>query len=103
MSALQVNKENFATEVLNAQGTVLGRFFFADWCGPCKMLSPVIDEIAEEQTELKVCKVNVDDEPELASRYGVMSIPTLVVIRDGKEVNKSVGVVSKEEILALVK
>ena len=67
------------------------------------MLSPVIDEIAEEQTELKVCKVNVDDEPELASRYGVMSIPTLVVIRDGKEVNKSVGVVSKEEILALVK
>lgn len=102
MSALKVNKENFATEVLNAQGTVLVDFF-ADWCGPCKMLSPVIDEIAEEQTELKVCKVNVDDEPELASRYGVMSIPTLVVIRDGKEVNKSVGVVSKEEILALVK
>jgi thioredoxin 1 len=102
MSVLKVNKENFATEVLNAQGTVLVDFF-ADWCGPCKMLSPVIDEIAEEQTELKVCKVNVDDEPELASRYGVMSIPTLVVIRDGKEVNKSVGVVSKEEILALVK
>lgn len=102
MSVLKVNKENFETEVLNAQGTVLVDFF-ADWCGPCKMLSPVIDEIAEEQTELKVCKVNVDDEPELASRYGVMSIPTLVVIRDGKEVNKSVGVVSKEEILALVK
>ncbi len=102
MSVLKINKENFATEVLNAQGTVLVDFF-ADWCGPCKMLSPVIDEIAEEQTELKVCKVNVDDEPELASRYGVMSIPTLVVIRDGKEVNKSVGVVSKEEILALVK
>ena len=102
MSVLKVNKENFATEVLNAQGTVLVDFF-ADWCGPCKMLSPVLDEIAEEQTELKVCKVNVDDEPELASRYGVMSIPTLVVIRDGKEVNKSVGVVSKEEILALVK
>lgn len=102
MSVLKVNKENFATEVLNAQGTVLVDFF-ADWCGPCKMLSPVIDEIAEEQTELKVCKVNVDDEPELASRYGVMSIPTLVVIRDGKEVNKSVGVVSKEEILSLVK
>ncbi len=102
MSVLKINKENFETEVLNAQGTVLVDFF-ADWCGPCKMLSPVIDEIAEEQTELKVCKVNVDDEPELASRYGVMSIPTLVVIRDGKEVNKSVGVVSKEEILALVK
>lgn len=102
MSVLKVNKENFATEVLNAQGTVLVDFF-ADWCGPCKMLSPVIDEIAEEQTELKVCKVNVDDEPELASRYGVMSIPTLVVIRNGKEVNKSVGVISKEEILALVK
>lgn len=102
MSVLKVNKENFETEVLNAQGTVLVDFF-ADWCGPCKMLSPVIDEIAEEHTELKVCKVNVDDEPELASRYGVMSIPTLVVIRNGKEVNKSVGVISKEEILALVK
>lgn len=102
MSVLKVNKENFETEVLNAEGTVLVDFF-ADWCGPCKMLSPVIDEIAEEHTELKVCKVNVDDEPELASRYGVMSIPTLVVIRNGKEVNKSVGVVSKEEILALVK
>lgn len=102
MSVLKINKENFETEVLNAQGTVLVDFF-ADWCGPCKMLSPVIDEIAEEQTELKVCKVNVDDEPELASRYGVMSIPTLVVIRNGKEVNKSVGVISKEEILALVK
>lgn len=102
MSVLKVNKENFETEVLNAEGTVLVDFF-ADWCGPCKMLSPVIDEIAEEHTELKVCKVNVDDEPELASRYGVMSIPTLVVIRNGKEVNKSVGVISKEEILALVK
>lgn len=102
MSVLKINKENFETEVLNAQGTVLVDFF-ADWCGPCKMLSPVIDEIAEEHTELKVCKVNVDDEPELASRYGVMSIPTLVVIRNGKEVNKSVGVISKEEILALVK
>lgn len=78
MSVLKVNKENFETEVLNAEGTVLVDFF-ADWCGPCKMLSPVIDEIAEEHTELKVCKVNVDDEPELASRYGVMSIPTLVV------------------------
>lgn len=102
MSVIKVNKENFEAEVLKAEGTVLVDFF-AEWCGPCKMLSPVIDEIANEQTALKVCKVNVDNEPELASKYGVMSIPTLVVIKNGEEVNKSVGLVSKEEILALVK
>lgn len=102
MSVIAVNKDNFEAEVLKAEGTVLVDFF-ADWCGPCKMLSPVIDEIAETQSEIKVCKVNVDQEPELAMRYGVMSIPTLVVIRGGNEVNKSVGLVSKEEILDLIK
>lgn len=102
MSIVTVNKDSFEAEVLKAEGTVLIDFF-ADWCGPCKMLSPVIDEIAEEQREVKVCKINVDQEPELAMRYGVMSIPTLVVIRGGNEVNKSVGLVSKEEILDLIK
>lgn len=102
MSVIKVNKESFEAEVLKAEKTVLVDFF-ADWCGPCKMLSPVIDQIADEQSDIKVCKVNVDDEPELAMKYGVMSIPTLVVIRNGKEVNKSVGLVSKEEILELIK
>lgn len=102
MSVIKVNKESFETEVLKAEGTVLVDFF-ADWCGPCKMLSPIVDQIAEEHKEVKVCKVNVDTEPELAMRYGVMSIPTLVVIKGGKEVNKSVGLVSKEEILTMIK
>lgn len=102
MSVIKVNKESFETEVLKAEGIVLVDFF-ADWCGPCKMLSPVIDQIAEEQSGIKVCKVNVDNEPELAMKYGVMSIPTLVVMKNGNEVNKSVGLVSKEEILDLIK
>lgn len=102
MSVLVINKENFETEVLKAEGVVLVDFF-AEWCGPCKMLSPIVDEIAEENSDVKVCKINVDSEPELAMRYNVMSIPTLVVIQNGNEVNKSVGLVSKEEILALIK
>ena len=102
MAVLEEKKDSFETEVLKAKETVLVDFF-AEWCGPCKMLSPVVDEIAEEVSGIKVCKVNVDNEPELAMKYGVMSIPTLVVIRDGNEVNKSVGLVSKEEILELIK
>ena len=102
MAVLEVKKDSFETEVLKAKETVLVDFF-AEWCGPCKMLSLVVDEIAEEVSGIKVCKVNVDNEPELAMKYGVMSIPTLVVIRDGNEVNKSVGLVSKEEILELIK
>ena len=77
--------------------------FWAQWCGPCRMLSPVVDEIANEQTQIKVCKINVDNEPELATQFGVMSIPTLVVIKDGKVVNQSVGVQPKENILTMVK
>ena len=95
-------KESFETEVLKAEGMVLVDFF-ADWCGPCKMLSPIVDEVAEENTDIKVCKINVDEEPELAMRYNVMSIPTLVVIQNGEEVNKSVGLVSKEDIIKMVK
>ncbi len=102
MAVIKVNKESFETEVLKAEGKVLVDFF-ADWCGPCKMLSPIVDEVAEENHGIKVCKINVDDEPELAMRYNVMSIPTLVVIQNGEEINKSVGLVSKEDILNLVK
>ncbi|MCI9126506.1 MAG: thioredoxin [Eubacterium sp.] len=102
MAVIKVSKESFETEVLKAEGKVLVDFF-ADWCGPCKMLSPIIDEVAEENSSVKVCKINVDDEPELAMRYNVMSIPTVVVIQNGEEVNKSVGLVSKEDILNLVK
>ncbi|MCI9616681.1 MAG: thioredoxin [Eubacterium sp.] len=102
MAVMKVNKESFETEVLKAEGMVLVDFF-ADWCGPCKMLSPIVDEVDEENTDIKVCKINVDEEPELAMRYNVMSIPTLVVIQNGEEVNKSVGLVSKEDIIKMVK
>ena len=102
MTVMKVNKESFETEVLKAEGMVLVDFL-ADWCGPCKMLSPIVDEVAEENTDIKVCKINVDEEPELAMRYNVMSIPTLVVIQNGEEVNKSVGLVSKEDIIKMVK
>lgn len=102
MSVITVTKENFQSEVLESDKTVLIDFW-AEWCGPCRMLSPVVDEIANEQTDVKVCKVNVDNEPELATQFGVMSIPTLVVIKDGKVVNQSVGVQPKNNILAMLK
>ena len=102
MSVIEVTEENFQSEVLQSNKTVLIDFW-AQWCGPCRMLSPVVDEIANEQTQIKVCKINVDNEPELATQFGVMSIPTLVVIKDGKVVNQSVGVQPKENILTMVK
>ncbi len=102
MSVITVTKENFQSEVLESNKTVLIDFW-AEWCGPCRMLSPVVDEIANEQTDVKVCKVNVDNEPELATQFGVMSIPTLVVIKDGEVVNQSVGVQPKESILVMLK
>ena len=102
MSVIEVTKENFQSEVLQSNKTVLIDFW-AQWCGPCRMLSPVVDEIANEQTQIKVCKINVDNEPELATQFGVMSIPTLVVIKDGKVVNQSVGAQPKENILTMVK
>ena len=77
--------------------------FWAAWCGPCRMLSPLVEEIAEETTEFKVCKVDVDDQMALAERHNVMSIPTLVVYKDGKEMNRSLGYISKEEIYQLMK
>src|SRR5574344_873319 len=100
MSVLQITKNNFDTEVMNSEKPVLIDFW-ASWCGPCKMLSPVVDEIAEETTDVKVGKVNVDEQPELARQFGVMSIPTLVLIKDGKVAEQSVGVKPKDKILKM--
>ena len=95
-----VNTQEF-NELMNEKAVLVD--FFATWCGPCKMLSPIIDEIAEENSEIKVVKVNVDDSQDLAMKYQVMSIPTLVVIKNGEEVNRSVGLIDKAQVLNLIK
>jgi len=101
MSAINIDKNNFHEEVLNAKEPVL-LDFWAPWCGPCRMVSPILEEIAEEREDIKVCKVNVDEEPELASRFGVMSIPTLVVFKNGQIVNQAVGARPKSAILEML-
>ena len=101
MSAIKINQNNFQEEVMNSSKPVL-LDFWAPWCGPCQMLLPVIEELAGEQTDIKVCKVNVDEERELAKKFRVMSIPTLIVIKNGEVVNRSLGYKPKEEVLALV-
>lgn len=101
MSVMHITKENFNDEVLQAPGTVLIDFW-ASWCGPCRMLSPVVDEVAAENPQVKVCKVNVDEQPELAQAFGVASIPTLVVMRDGRAIQQSVGVRPKSDIVAML-
>ena len=101
MSALNITKDNFHDEVMNSEKPVL-LDFWASWCGPCRMVSPVVDEIAGERPDVKVCKVNVDTERELASVFKVMSIPTLVVMKEGKVVNRAMGARPKEEILELL-
>ncbi len=101
MSVTVITKNNFDEEVMKSDKPVL-LDFWASWCGPCKMLSPVVDEIAGETDAVKVGKVNVDDEPELAQQFGVMSIPTLVVMRNGKVVKQSVGVQPKAAILGML-
>lgn len=101
MSALTITKNNFESEVMQSDKPVLIDFW-ARWCGPCRMVSPIVDEIAEEVTDKKVGKINVDEQPELAQKFGVMSIPTLIVMKDGKIVNKSVGAKSKSAILAML-
>ena len=102
MAYITLTKENFEQEVLRASCPVLVDFW-ASWCGPCKALAPTSDEIAEEQSAVKVGKVNVDDEPELARQYRVMSIPTLMVFRGGELVRREVGGRSKEEILEMIR
>lgn len=101
MAVVTATQDNFDAEVLSSDKTVLVDFW-ASWCGPCKMLSPVVDQIAEERTDIKVCKLNVDEQQDIAVKYKVMSIPTLIVFKDGAEAARSVGVKPKEEILAML-
>ena len=102
MSEMNITKNNFEQEVLHSDKPVLIDFW-APWCGPCRMLSPVISEIAEEYGDkIKVCKVNVDDEGKLAASFNVMSIPTLVVVKDGKVANSAVGVRPKAQIVEMI-
>ena len=101
MSVINIKKNNFQNEVLNSEKPVL-LDFWAPWCGPCRMVSPVVDEIASERGDIKVGKVNVDEQPELAAQFGVMSIPTLVVMKNGKIVNQVTGARPKAQILAML-
>lgn len=101
MSTIKITSDNFEQEVLNSNKPVL-LDFWAAWCGPCRMISPILDEIAGEVTEAKIGKVNIDEQPELASKFGIMSIPTLAVFKDGKVVNKMVGVKPKDSILKML-
>lgn len=101
MSVLNITVENFENEVLKSEKKVLIDFW-ASWCGPCRMVSPIIDEIGEERSDIKVCKINVDEQGELAARFGVMSIPTLVVMEDGEVKNSSVGALPKAQILSML-
>ena len=102
MNSKQINVNNFQEEVLNSEVPVL-LDFWASWCGPCRMVSPIVDQIAAEHPEWKVGKINVDEEQALAAQFGIMIIPTLVVMKDGKEANKAVGVMPKEAIEDLMK
>ena len=101
MSVVNINQSNFEAEVLNADKKVLVDFW-APWCGPCRMVSPIVDAIAEERDDIKVGKINVDDEEELAVRFGIMSIPTLLVFEGGKIINSAIGARSKEDILKML-
>ena len=101
MSVININNNNFQGEVMHSEKLVL-LDFWASWCGPCRMVSPIVDEIAAERSDIKVGKINVDEQPELAARFGVMSIPTLVVMKEGKIVNQAVGARPKAQILAML-
>ena len=101
MAIIKLTKENFVEEVMGAATPVLIDFY-ADWCGPCRMLSPIIDEIANERNDIAVGKINVDNEPELAEKFGVFSIPTLVIIKNGEIAHQSAGARPKAQIIALL-
>ena len=101
MAVVYVNKDNFENEVLGSDKPVL-LDFYADWCGPCRMIAPVLDEIAAEHPEYKICKVNVDEQSELAEKFGVMSIPSLFVIKNGEVVNQALGAQPKARLLDLL-
>ena len=102
VKCITVTSENFESEVLNSEKPVLVDFW-ASWCGPCRMLSPIVDEIAEEVQTIKIGKVNVDEQQDLAGKFGVMSIPTLILFKNGQPVNKSVGAKSKAALLDFIK
>lgn len=101
MAVIKLTAENFEQEVMKADKTVLVDFY-ADWCGPCQMLSPIVDEVAEERDDIKVGKINVDEQMTLAQRYGVMTIPTLIVFKNGEIANKQVGAQSKSGVLKML-
>ncbi len=101
MAVINLTSSNFNEEAIKSEKPVLIDFW-ASWCGPCRMMSPVIDEIADERTDIKVCKVNVDEEPALAAQFGIMSIPTVLVLKGGEVSAKSVGAVPKENVLSLL-
>ena len=101
MAAININNNNFLSEVMNSEKKVL-LDFWAPWCGPCRMVVPMVEEIAKERADIKVAKINVDENPELATRFGIMSIPTLVVMENGKIVNQATGARPKNAILAML-
>ncbi len=102
MAVTKITSATYETEVEKSDKKVLIDFW-ADWCGPCRMMSPVVDEIAEEMPDIKVCKVNVDEEPELARKFNIMSIPTLVVIKGGNIADTSIGLIDKSELMQMIK
>lgn len=101
MAITMLTNENFDSEVMNADKTVLVDFY-ADWCGPCKMQSPIVDEIDGERDDVKVCKINIDQQPELAMRFGVMSIPTIMVVKNGETTFKEPGLMQMRDLLKLL-
>lgn len=101
MSVIEINSQNFKDEIINSDKTVLIDFWAA-WCGPCRMVGPIIDEVAAEREDIKVAKINIDEEPELAEAFNIMSIPTMVVVKDGKVVNRAMGARPKNQILSLL-